>query len=328
MPSTASEPHLRVPEEPQASADPHRPSSGSRTSSSSSSKSSSLSKSASSPNLDAQGGGGVGEGDPAGPKPDCLSRFRSLVNGLDHSLFPSGDHTRFDESQRFDTPSVEPTLNQTALMGGMCPDVRLRMQSHVPGDGLDRGPEAYKGGMENSYKVLPEARAEACRVRPETQSQAGASGGPAGLYPGSLGPLQAQALLREHAAANAYEAQSLQDACSALSSCHQQQQHKQQLENLRMQVEQMQVSKMKATESIWKLITNQVFSNQHPRLPSASTPAIVDVLWIGHQRPVPLVVLPLHTPRGREVGDSDQSQRGPAEGERDPDREVSSARCT
>ena len=238
MPSTASEPHLRVPEEPPASAELHRPASGSRTSSSSSSNSkSSLSKSASSPNLDAQGGGGGGSGgDPAGPKPDCLSRFRSLVNGLDHSLFPSGDHTRFDESQRFDTPSVEPTLNQTALMGGMCPDVRLRMQSHVLGDVLDRGTEAYKGSMENAYKVLPEARAEACRG-----SQAGAAV-PAGLYPSSLGPLQAQALLREHAAANAYETQSLQDACSALSSCHQQQQHKQQLESLRMQVEQMQVS--------------------------------------------------------------------------------------
>ena len=240
MPSTASEPHLRALEEPQASAELHRTSSASRTSSSSSSnsKSSSLSKSASSPNLDVQGGGsggGGGGGDPAGPKPDCLSRFRSLVNGLDHSLFPSGEHTRFDESQRFDTPSVEPTLNQTALTGGMCPDGRLRVQSH------GRGTEAYKGSLENSYKALPEARSEACRA-----GQAGAAG-PAGLYPGSLGPLQAQALQREHAAAaaaaaNAYEAQSLQDACSALSSCHQQQQHKQQLESLRLQVEQMQVS--------------------------------------------------------------------------------------
>ncbi|XP_030215373.1 centrosomal protein of 85 kDa isoform X1 [Gadus morhua] len=236
MPSTASEPHLRALEEPQASAELHRTSSASRTSSSSSSnsKSSSLSKSASSPNLDAQGAGGGGAvGDPAGPKPDCLSRFRSLVNGLDHSLFPSGEHTRFDESQRFDTPSVEPTLNQTALTGGMCPDGRLRVQSQ------GRGTEAYKGSLENSYKALPEARSEACRA-----GQAGAAG-PAGLYPGSLGPLQAQALQREHAAAaaaaNAYEAQSLQDACSALSSCHQQQQHKQQLESLRLQVEQMQL---------------------------------------------------------------------------------------
>ncbi|CAL8249675.1 unnamed protein product [Boreogadus saida] len=246
MPSTASETHLRALEEPQASAELHRTSSASsasRTSSgsSSNSKSSSLSKSASSPNLDAQGGGGGG--DPAGPKPDCLSRFRSLVNGLDHSLFPSGEHTRFDESQRFDTPSVEPTLNQTALTVGMCPDGRLRMQSHAHarGDGLGRGTDAYKGSLENSYKALPEARSEACRG----SQGAGAAGGPAGLYPGSLGPLQAQALQREHAAAaaaaNAYEAQSLQDACSALSSCHQQQQHKQQLESLRLQVEQMQL---------------------------------------------------------------------------------------
>ncbi|KAG7270900.1 hypothetical protein CRUP_000259 [Coryphaenoides rupestris] len=180
MPSTAasaSKPHLCVPEGPQASAEPHRPLSGSRTSSSSSSKSSSLSKSASSPNLDTQiGGGSV---DPAGSRPDCLSRFRSLVNGLDHSLFPTGDHSRFDDGQRFDTPTVEPTLNQTALLAGMCPTAL--------GDGLDRGPGAYKGSMENSYKVLPEARpsalgaAEACR--------GGQAGGAAGFYPG---PLQAQ----------------------------------------------------------------------------------------------------------------------------------------
>ncbi|CAL8355002.1 unnamed protein product [Arctogadus glacialis] len=274
MPSTASETHLRALEEPQASAELHRTSSASRTSrtsssSSSNSKSSSLSKSASSPNLDAQGGGGGGGGgggDPAGPKPDCLSRFRSLVNGLDHSLFPSGDHTRFDESQRFDTPSVEPTLNQTALTGGMCPDARLRMQSHARGDGHGRGTEAYKGSLENSYKVLPETRSEACRG-----SQAGA-GGPAGLYPGSLGPLQAQALQREHAAAaaaNAYEAQSLQDACSALSSCHQQQQHKQQLESLRLQVEQMQL--MSSGLGINVPYPSLYSSSLHPEAPKWET---------------------------------------------------------
>uniref|UniRef100_A0A3P9NV03 Centrosomal protein 85 n=1 Tax=Poecilia reticulata TaxID=8081 RepID=A0A3P9NV03_POERE len=124
------------------------------TPSGSTSKSSSLSKSASSPNLDAQPGAGV---DHVGPKPDCLSRYRSLVNGLDHSLFPT-DHTRLDEGQRFDSPPVEPTLNQSALLGGLCPDVRLRLQTSGIRDPADCVSEAYRAGLEQSYKVLPEAR--------------------------------------------------------------------------------------------------------------------------------------------------------------------------
>ncbi|KAF3691734.1 Centrosomal protein of 85 kDa [Channa argus] len=100
MPSTAgapaSKPQSCVQEDILSSVEGHRSSSSSRTPSHSTSKSSSLSKSASSPNLDAQTGVG---GDPVGPKSDCLSRYHSLVNGLDHSLFPT-DHTRVDEGQR------------------------------------------------------------------------------------------------------------------------------------------------------------------------------------------------------------------------------------
>uniref|UniRef100_A0A667YH00 Centrosomal protein 85 n=1 Tax=Myripristis murdjan TaxID=586833 RepID=A0A667YH00_9TELE len=128
-------------------------------------KSSSLSKSASSPNLDAQAGVGA---DPVGPKLDCLSRYRSLVNGLDHSLFPMGEHTRVDEGQRFDTPAMEPTLNQSALL-----------QTTGLGDPQECGSEAHRGGMEHTYKVLPEARpgvpgaSEPCNLR---GSQPGGAG--------------------------------------------------------------------------------------------------------------------------------------------------------
>ncbi|XP_058504052.1 centrosomal protein of 85 kDa isoform X1 [Solea solea] len=241
MPSTAgspaSKPQSCIQEDCLSSLEGHRSSSGSRTPSGSTSKSSSLSKSASSPNLDAQDGVGS---DPARPKPDCLSRYRSLVNGLDHSLFPS-DHTRLDEGQRFDTPAVEPTLNQSALLGGLCPDARLRLQMSGYRDGPDCVSEAYRGGMEHSYKVLPEARpgvpglAEASNQR---GSQPGAAG-PAGVYASPLS-LQTQALLREHTGSKGYEPLR-QDRCSDLSSWQQQQQHKQQLESLRLQVEQMQL---------------------------------------------------------------------------------------
>ncbi|XP_070822623.1 centrosomal protein of 85 kDa [Chaetodon trifascialis] len=241
MPSTAgapaSKPQSCVQEDSLSSVEGHRSSSGSRTPSGSTSKSSSLSKSASSPNLDAQAGVG---GDLGGPKPDCLSRYRSLVNGLDHSLFPS-DHTRVDEGQRFDTPAVEPTLNQSALLGGLCPDVRLRLQAAGIRDTSDCVSEAYRGGMEHSYKVLPEARpgvpgtAETSNQR---GSQPGAAGSP-GVYANPLS-LQTQTLLREHAGSKGYETLR-QDRCSEMSSWQQQQQHKQQLESLRLQVEQMQL---------------------------------------------------------------------------------------
>ncbi|XP_062254870.1 centrosomal protein of 85 kDa isoform X2 [Platichthys flesus] len=239
MPSTAgsSKPQSCVQEDGLSSLDSHRSSSGSRTQSGSTSKSSSLSKSASSPNLDAQDSVGV---DPVGPKPDCLSRYRSLINGLDHSLFPS-DHTRLDDGQRFDTPNVEPTLNQTALLGGLCPDVRLRFQLSGIRDGPDCVSEAYRGSMEHSYKVLPETRT-GLPCTAETSNQRGGqpcAAGSAGVYASPLS-LQTQALLREHPGSKGYESLR-QDRCSDLSSWQQQQQHKQQLESLRLQVEQMQL---------------------------------------------------------------------------------------
>ncbi|CAB1445609.1 unnamed protein product [Pleuronectes platessa] len=239
MPSTAgsSKPQSCVQEDGLSSLESHRSSSGSRTQSGSTSKSSSLSKSASSPNLDAQDSVGV---DPVGPKPDCLSRYRSLINGLDHSLFPS-DHTRLDDGHRFDTPNVEPTLNQTALLGGLCPDVRLRFQLSGIRDGPDCVSEAYRGSMEHSYKVLPETR-PGLPCTAETSNQRGGqpgAAGSAGVYASPLS-LQTQALLREHPGSKGYESLR-QDRCSDLSSWQQQQQHKQQLESLRLQVEQMQL---------------------------------------------------------------------------------------
>uniref|UniRef100_A0A7N6FA20 Centrosomal protein of 85 kDa-like CC4 coiled-coil domain-containing protein n=1 Tax=Anabas testudineus TaxID=64144 RepID=A0A7N6FA20_ANATE len=170
--------------------------------------------------------------------PDCLSRYRSLVNGLDHSLFPP-DHSRVDEGQRFDTPAVEPTLNQSALLGGLCPDVRLRLQTTGIRDTPDC--ESYRGGMEHSYKVLPEVRPGVpCTAETSNQrgSQPGAAGS-AGVYSSPLS-LQTQTLLREHAGSKGYESLR-QDRCSDLSSWQQQQQHKQQLDTLRLQVEQMQL---------------------------------------------------------------------------------------
>uniref|UniRef100_A0A673KR40 Centrosomal protein of 85 kDa-like n=1 Tax=Sinocyclocheilus rhinocerous TaxID=307959 RepID=A0A673KR40_9TELE len=146
-----------------------------RVSSSSSSSKSSLPKSASSPNLDAQHDGNL---DTTAVKPDCLSRYRSLVNGLDHSFFPYGDQTRLDEAQKFEVPAMEPTLNQSALLGGLCQDVRQQLQMTGLGDNT--------GLLEQTYKVLPEARAGlTCSVDPYSQRN---------IHPGSGASQQKQKL--------------------------------------------------------------------------------------------------------------------------------------
>ncbi len=196
-------------------------------SSSSSSSKSSLPKSASSPNLDAQHDGNL---DTNAVQPDCLSRYRSLVNGLDHSLFPSGDQTRLDEAQKFEVPAMEPTLNQSALLGGLCHDVRQQLQMTRLGDNT--------GLLEQTYKVLPEVRAGLnCPLDPYGQRNIHpGSGASARMFSVPQG-LQTQALLRDQASTGAYDPL-LQERCGELASWQQQ---KQKLESLRLQVEQMQV---------------------------------------------------------------------------------------
>ncbi|XP_062841828.1 centrosomal protein of 85 kDa isoform X2 [Trichomycterus rosablanca] len=151
MPSTAHNPSQRPPD----------------TRSSSSSSKSSLSKSASSPNLEAQDGGGV--------KQDCLSRYRSLVNGLDHTLFPGADQnqTRLDEAQRFEMPPLEPTLNQSGLLGGFGPDVRMKPHVTGIGEGAECRADAFHAALDQTYRVLPEARAgAACSSDPYAKTKA------------------------------------------------------------------------------------------------------------------------------------------------------------
>ncbi|XP_051999491.1 centrosomal protein of 85 kDa [Xyrauchen texanus] len=196
-----------------------------RASSSSSSSKSSLPKSVSSPNLDVPHEGNL---DATSVKPDCLSRYRSLVNGLDHSLFPSGDQTRLDEYQKFDVPAMEPTLNQSALLGGLCLDVRQQLQM--------TGLAENTGLLEQTYKVLPETRAAlACAA--DTYGQRNVhSGSGARMFSVPQG-LHTQALLRDQSNTGAYDPL-LQERCSELASWQQQ---KQKLESLRLQVEQMQL---------------------------------------------------------------------------------------
>ncbi|XP_036395787.1 centrosomal protein of 85 kDa [Megalops cyprinoides] len=236
MPSTASapapKPQPRAADEPQASAEA---SSGSRDSSASSSKSSPLPKSASSPNLEAHG---HGDADAPYTKMDCLSRYRSLVNGLDHSLFPPGEHSRLGEGQRFEMPAVEPTLNQSALLGTFCPDPRFRLQMSGLGDTPEPGNEVPRGSLDPAYKALPEAKLAVPGASdpygPRTAFPPAHIGGAGFSTPHTL---QTHAWLREQPGAKGYEPRPLERPCD-LASWQQQQK---QLESLRLQVEQMQL---------------------------------------------------------------------------------------
>lgn len=224
MPSTAATAPQTAPQDhPRSSS-----SSGSGTpavTSSTASRSSALAKSASSPDLDGQQAAAAA----ATARPDCLSRYRSLVNGLDRSLLPPEDG-----GQRFDTPAMEPTLNQSALLGSLCPDVRLqRMQRDMAPP--SSGSESYR---DNSYKVLPEARPGLLEPSNQRAGFAGAHSHPLSL--------QTQALLREHSAPKGLEGLR-QDRAAEMSSWQQQQQHKQQLDSLRLQMEQMQVSLIRSS---------------------------------------------------------------------------------
>lgn len=189
------------------------------------SRSSALAKSASSPDLDGQQAAAA-----AVARPDCLSRYRSLVNGLDRSLLPPEDG-----GQRFDTPAMEPTLNQSALLGSLCPDLRLQRMQRDAAPPCS-GAESYR---ENSYKVLPEARSGLLEPSNQRAGFASAHSSPLSL--------QTQALLREHSAPKGLDGLR-QDRGGDISSWQQQQQHKQQLDSLRLQMEQMQVSPIR---SIW-----------------------------------------------------------------------------
>ncbi|KAJ8340795.1 hypothetical protein SKAU_G00330860 [Synaphobranchus kaupii] len=190
MPSTSGPAPCRPPPRPADQAPPPAESHASSTSTSSS-KSSPLPKSASSPNLEAQGrvrGGG-----------DCLSRYRSLVNGLDHSLLPPADGLGFD------TPAVEPTLNQSALLGSFCPEPRAQLQL----TGLSYTDPAYKALPE---AATPNAQPDAFGLRP--------AGSPGLATPQAL---PAHSWLREQQGGAGFDPRW------------------QQLEKLRLQVEQMQL---------------------------------------------------------------------------------------
>ncbi|XP_066573754.1 centrosomal protein of 85 kDa isoform X2 [Amia ocellicauda] len=234
MPSTAG----GLPSKPHSAGEPSAPMNGAARDSSA--KSSPLSSSES-PGLD---GRGLGTGDAPDVRcapGDCLGRYRTLVNGLDHSLFPVGDQTRLEECRKFDMPAIEPTLNQSALLQTFYGDPRYRLQLSSLAEGTEPGRGGY-GSVDVAYKVLPESKAP---PGPDTYAARNGflptySGAPTS-NPHSAGaftaPQSVPSQLWQQMNAKGYEAR-LPDRTCDLAAWQQQ---KQQLENMRLQMEQMQM---------------------------------------------------------------------------------------
>ncbi|MBN3301947.1 CEP85 protein, partial [Amia calva] len=234
MPSTAG----GLPSKPHSAGEPSAPMNGAARDSSA--KLSPLSSSES-PGLD---GRGLGTGDAPDVRcapGDCLGRYRTLVNGLDHSLFPVGDQTRLEECRKFDMPAIEPTLNQSALLQTFYGDPRYRLQLSSLAEGTEPGRGGY-GSVDVAYKVLPESKAP---PGPDTYAARNGflptySGAPTS-NPHSAGaftaPQSVPSQLWQQMNAKGYEAR-LPDRTCDLAAWQQQ---KQQLENMRLQMEQMQM---------------------------------------------------------------------------------------
>ncbi|XP_002750508.4 centrosomal protein of 85 kDa isoform X2 [Callithrix jacchus] len=69
-------------------------------------------------------------------------------NGIEQSWFPAVGHERQEEVRKFDIPSMESTLNQSAMMETLYSDPHHRVHFHNPGTNASK----------ELYKVLPEAK--------------------------------------------------------------------------------------------------------------------------------------------------------------------------
>ncbi|NXP08961.1 CEP85 protein, partial [Thinocorus orbignyianus] len=72
-------------------------------------------------------------------------------NGYEQSWHPVSDHMRTEDAWKFDTPAIEPTLNQSLFLDSLCTDPLHRFQKFNPNSG------AAEAGKDH-YKVLPESK--------------------------------------------------------------------------------------------------------------------------------------------------------------------------
>ncbi|XP_072863758.1 centrosomal protein of 85 kDa isoform X6 [Chlorocebus sabaeus] len=145
-------------------------------------------------------------------------------NGIEQSWFPAVGHERQEEARKFDIPSMDSTLNQSAMMETLYSDPHHRVRFHNPRTSTSK----------ELYKVLPEAKkAPGSGAVFERNGPHSNSSGvlPLGLQPapGLSKPLPSQVWQPSPDTWHPRE-----QSCE-LSTC------RQQLELIRLQMEQMQL---------------------------------------------------------------------------------------
>ncbi|XP_069751534.1 centrosomal protein of 85 kDa isoform X1 [Narcine bancroftii] len=173
---------------------------------------------------------------------DSTNLCRPGLNLLDYSSYPNIEHLRLEEMvQKFETPHVEPTLNQSAFLDTLCGDSKYRFQNYIK----DEVPRAINStgdtntcsSYDMTFKSLPESKSAPVGIarvgqRPCLQP---------GSVPEGLHSLQTHQTLwgpiglREQVQGKQLNFLSKDRPCD-LTTWQQQQ-----LDNLRLQVEQMQV---------------------------------------------------------------------------------------
>uniref|UniRef100_A0A9L0JTA9 Centrosomal protein 85 n=1 Tax=Equus asinus TaxID=9793 RepID=A0A9L0JTA9_EQUAS len=145
-------------------------------------------------------------------------------NGIEQSWFPAVGHEREEEVRKFDIPSMESTLNQSAMMETLYTDPHYRVHFHNPRTDANK----------ELYKVLPETKkapgsGAVCERNGPHPSSSGVL--PLGLQPapGLSNPLPSQVWQP-----NPDPWHPRERSCE-LSTC------RQQLELIRLQMEQMQL---------------------------------------------------------------------------------------
>ncbi|XP_043853815.1 centrosomal protein of 85 kDa isoform X4 [Dromiciops gliroides] len=141
-------------------------------------------------------------------------------NGIEQSWFPALGHEREEEMRKFDTPNMEPTLNQSVLMETLYSDPYYRFPL--------QNPTAETG--KELYKVLPESKkTPGVGAGCEQNGTHAIAGELLQAASGFSKPLQSQGWLQ---APDTWHSQ--EQSCE-LSTC------RQQLESIRLQMEQMKL---------------------------------------------------------------------------------------
>ncbi|XP_029475130.1 centrosomal protein of 85 kDa isoform X2 [Rhinatrema bivittatum] len=166
---------------------------------------------------------------------ETLLSYRNGESALEQSFFPSADLAKGEDTRKFDTPNIEPTLNQSAFLDTIYSDPRHMFQVYK-----SQGTIPPETGKE-PYKVLPESKAPSANSGVSEQlhsatlpSRTGFM--PIGLQPSHMFPkplaLQSQMWRQEP-----YTMQPV----SSDRSCDLNIWRQQQLDSMRLRVEQLQL---------------------------------------------------------------------------------------